>query len=90
MEEADWPKGLEGLYFGDDDEEYLGTEFNQPLAGMTWPASLKHLSAGRAFDQELEGSDWPDGLQVPKLIASALVSSPFVRCIYAFAQEGEK
>ncbi|CAN0077479.1 unnamed protein product [Scytosiphon promiscuus] len=70
VEDASFPEGLEGLFFGDSDKGYERARFNQPLAGIAWPAALKQLSAGQAFQQSLEGADWPDTLEVINIMGS--------------------
>eukprot|EP00903_Cladosiphon_okamuranus_P014408 g13376.t1 len=70
VEDAEFPEGLEGLYFGDGDKGYERARFNQPLAGMAWPPSLKQLSAGQGYDLPLEGADWPDKLEVINIMGS--------------------
>ena len=37
--------------------------FDQPISGVTWPASLQQLSFGEKLDQPIVGAVWPTSLQ---------------------------
>ena len=41
----------------------FGYGFDQPMAGVVWPASLQRLSFGYGFDQPIAGIVWPASLQ---------------------------
>ena len=45
-----WPPRLRRLYL---------SEFNQPIAEVKWPDTLKHIRFGRLFNQPLIGVKWP-------------------------------
>lgn len=36
--------------------------FNQPIVGVTWPASLQQLTFGYSFNQPIAGVTWPSSL----------------------------
>ena len=40
-----------------------GRGFNQPIAGVVWPASLQHLSFGDLFNQPVLDASWPPSLE---------------------------
>lgn len=41
----------------------FGSHFNQPIAKVAWPVSLRHLFLGHRLDQSLARVAWPAGLQ---------------------------
>ncbi|CAM9479145.1 unnamed protein product [Pylaiella littoralis] len=49
-------------------------EFDQPIAGVVWPASLRQISFGQQFNQSICGVVWPTSLQ--QLSSDVILTSP--------------
>lgn len=48
---------------------WLGHRFNQSIADVDWPASLKQLRFGHDFNQDVRRVRWPAGLEVSTMTA---------------------
>ncbi|CAN0384793.1 unnamed protein product [Ectocarpus sp. 8 AP-2014] len=52
----------------------FGKQFDEPVAGVPWPCSLRQLEFGRRFDQAIVSVEWPRSLQ--KLTFDGLFNQP--------------
>ncbi|CBN78402.1 conserved unknown protein [Ectocarpus siliculosus] len=52
----------------------FGKQFDEPIAGVPWPCSLRQLEFGRRFDQAIVSVEWPRSLQ--KLTFDGLFNQP--------------
>lgn len=53
------------------------SQFDQPIVGVVWPASLKRLVLGGSFNQSIEGVSWP--ASVEQIVFAGTFNQPIER-----------